>query len=192
MMRARMPVTNDNASSRPPTSAPMRLEPSARDLSSHFAKDRMKMSPAKNTGAVRNALAANSLVAPVNALNQSSGTNASPARVSASPAMITACGMRGQRPSVVHPPAVARVLTGRIVVGVEILLGSKERTARPVADVAWHHLALRVHHASAWREVRTGGAIRRREVRNALGERERVRRRGNIKQGVAAVGRIVG
>ena len=57
----------------------------------------MKMSPAKNTGAVRNALAANSLVAPVNVLNQSNGTNASAAMVSASPVTIAACGRRGQR-----------------------------------------------------------------------------------------------
>ncbi len=49
MTRARMPVTNDSDSRRPPTSAPMRFEPSARALSGQTAKDWMKINPAKNT-----------------------------------------------------------------------------------------------------------------------------------------------
>src|SRR5580698_3137631 len=97
MTSARMPVTNDSDSNRPPTSAPMRLEPSAWALSVQTAKDWMKINPAKNTGAVRNALAAMSLVTPVNALNQSSGTNASNVTVIDKPVTIIACGTRGQR-----------------------------------------------------------------------------------------------
>src|ERR1700722_11015471 len=57
----------------------------------------MKISPAKNTGAVRNALAAMSLVIPVNVLNQSRGTNASRATVIARPVTINGCGTRDQR-----------------------------------------------------------------------------------------------
>ena len=97
MTSARIPVTNDNDSSNPPASAPMRFEPSARALSAHTAKERIKIRPAKNAGAVRNPLAAISLVAPVNELNESSGTSASTMTVAASPVITTHCGRRGQR-----------------------------------------------------------------------------------------------
>src|SRR5262245_20520911 len=45
-----MPVMNESDSSSPPTSAPKRLDPSARDLSAHALKERMKTRPEKKTG----------------------------------------------------------------------------------------------------------------------------------------------
>src|SRR5882724_7886877 len=88
---------NDTDSSSPPSRAPIRFDPRACDLSDATANERMKINPAKNTGAVRNALAATSLVEPVKALNQSSGTSANAATVTDNPAVINHWGKRGHR-----------------------------------------------------------------------------------------------